>query len=81
MKLAMQEKFIEHQAQKIELSKITGEGEGFGELTQEQQAEYIRTNMGIRPDKVRRQSIAVKQLKIKKATREFQGKQMDRKSL
>ena len=37
--------------------------------------------MGIRPDKVRRQSIAVKQLKIKKAAREFKGKEADRKSL
>ena len=54
MKLAIQDKFIEHQAKKIELSKITGEGEGFNQLTREQQAEYITKNMGIRPDKVRR---------------------------
>ena len=71
MKTSMKERFLMHQAKNIELSKITGQGENFNKLSREEQAEYIRLNMGIRTEKARRQSIAVKQLKIKKAKREY----------
>ena len=60
MKTSMKERFLMHQAKNIELSKITGQGENFNKLSREEQAEYIRLNMGIRTEKARRQSIAVK---------------------